>query len=125
MLERAIINFMLDLHTSEHGYTEVLTPFMVNSESMTGTGQLPKFAEDLFKIEKFDYYLIPTAEVPVTNIHRDEILDERELPVLLCGIFAVFSLGGRFLRKGHAGAHQAAPVQQSGAGQVYHARNIV
>jgi seryl-tRNA synthetase len=80
-LERAIINFMLDLHTSEHGYTEVLTPFMVNSESMTGTGQLPKFAEDLFKIEKFDYYLIPTAEVPVTNIHRDEILDERELPV--------------------------------------------
>jgi len=80
MLERAIINFMLDLHTSEHGYTEVLTPFMVNSESMTGTGQLPKFAEDLFKIEKFDYYLIPTAEVPVTNIHRDEILDERDLP---------------------------------------------
>ena len=82
MLERAIINFMLDLHTSEHGYTEVLTPFMVNSESMTGTGQLPKFAEDLFKIEKFDYYLIPTAEVPVTNIHRDEILDERDLPIL-------------------------------------------
>ena len=82
MLERAIINFMLDLHTSEHGYTEVLTPFMVNSQSMTGTGQLPKFAEDLFKIEKFDYYLIPTAEVPVTNIHRDEILDERDLPTL-------------------------------------------
>jgi seryl-tRNA synthetase len=80
LLERAIINFMLDLHTSEHGYTEVLTPFMVNSESMTGTGQLPKFAEDLFKIEKTDYYLIPTAEVPVTNIHRDEILDERNLP---------------------------------------------
>jgi seryl-tRNA synthetase len=81
MLERAIINLMLDLHTSEHGYTEVLTPFMVNSQSMTGTGQLPKFAEDLFKIENFDYYLIPTAEVPVTNIHRDEILNERDLPV--------------------------------------------
>lgn len=80
MLERAIINFMLDLHTSEHGYTEVLTPFMVNSDSMTGTGQLPKFAEDLFKIEKLEYYLIPTAEVPVTNIHRDEILNERDLP---------------------------------------------
>lgn len=80
-LERAIINFMLDLHTSEHHYTEVLTPFMVNKESMTGTGQLPKFAEDLFKIEKMDYYLIPTAEVPVTNIHRDEILNERDLPV--------------------------------------------
>jgi seryl-tRNA synthetase len=80
MLERAIINFMLDLHTSEHGYTEMLTPFMVNSESMTGTGQLPKFAEDLFKLEGLDYYLIPTAEVPVTNIHRDEILHEKDLP---------------------------------------------
>jgi seryl-tRNA synthetase len=81
LLERAIINFMLDLHSSEHGYTEVLTPFMVNSDSMTGTGQLPKFAEELFKIEKVDYYLIPTAEVPVTNIYRDEILNERDLPV--------------------------------------------
>ncbi len=68
-LERAITNFMLDLHTSQHGYTEVLTPFMVNATSMTGTGQLPKFAEDLFKIEGLDYYMIPTAEVPVTNIH--------------------------------------------------------
>ena len=78
-LERALINFMLDLHTSEHGYTEVLTPFMVNSQSMTGTGQLPKFKEDLFKIEGLDYYLIPTAEVPVTNIHHGEILDEKDL----------------------------------------------
>jgi len=78
-LERALINFMLDLHTSEHGYTEVLTPFMVNSQSMTGTGQLPKFKEDLFKIEGLDYYLIPTAEVPVTNIHRGETLDEKDL----------------------------------------------
>jgi seryl-tRNA synthetase len=80
-LERALINFMLDLHTGEHGYTEVLTPFMVNRESMTGTGQLPKFAEDLFKIEGMDYFLIPTAEVPVTNIYRDEILEEKKLPV--------------------------------------------
>jgi len=80
-LERALINFMLDLHTVEHGYTEILTPFMVNSESMTGTGQLPKFEEDLFKIADTDYYLIPTAEVPVTNIHRNEILDEKDLPV--------------------------------------------
>lgn len=80
-LERALINFMLDLHTEEHGYTEVLTPFMVNRESMTGTGQLPKFAEDLFKIEGMEYYLIPTAEVPVTNIYRDEILEENKLPV--------------------------------------------
>jgi seryl-tRNA synthetase len=80
-LERALINFMLDLHTGEHGYTEVLTPFMANRESMTGTGQLPKFAEDLFKIEGMDYFLIPTAEVPVTNIFRDEILEEKQLPV--------------------------------------------
>ncbi len=80
-LERGLINFMLDLHTGEHGYTEVLTPFMVNRESMTGTGQLPKFEEDLFRIDKTDYFLIPTAEVPVTNIHRDEILSEKELPI--------------------------------------------
>ena len=81
MLERAIINFMLDLHIAEHGYTEILPPFLANRESMTGTGQLPKFAEDLFKVEKTDYYLIPTAEVPVTNIHRDEILNEKDLPI--------------------------------------------
>lgn len=80
MLERALINFMLDLHSAEHRYTEVLTPFIVNKESMTGTGQLPKFADDLFKIDGLDYYLIPTAEVPVTNIHRDEILNEKDLP---------------------------------------------
>ncbi len=80
-LERALINFMLDIHTTEHGYTEILPPFMVNSASMTGTGQLPKFEEDLFKIEGSDHYLIPTAEVPVTNIHRDEILQEEDLPI--------------------------------------------
>jgi len=80
-LERALINFMLDLHTGEHGYREVLPPFMANSASFVGTGNLPKFEEDLFKINNTDYYLIPTAEVPVTNIHRDEILDGGELPV--------------------------------------------
>jgi len=80
-LERALISFMLDIHTREHGYTEVLPPFMVNSDSMTGTGQLPKFKEDLFKIEGWDLYLIPTAEVPVTNIHRDEVLAEEALPI--------------------------------------------
>ena len=80
-LERAVINFMLDIHTTEHGYTEVLPPFIVNSESLTGTGQLPKFAEDLFHLEGTDYWLIPTAEVPVTNIFRDEILEEAQLPV--------------------------------------------
>ncbi|MFQ5442320.1 MAG: serine--tRNA ligase [Thermodesulfobacteriota bacterium] len=80
-LERALINFMLDLHTKEQDYTEVLPPFMANSASLTGTGQLPKFADDLFKIEGWDHYLIPTAEVPVTNMHAEEILDEATLPV--------------------------------------------
>ena len=80
-LERALINLMLDIHTEEHGYTEVLPPFMVNAASMTGTGQLPKFEEDLFKVSDWDLYLIPTAEVPVTNIHRDEILQEESLPI--------------------------------------------
>jgi seryl-tRNA synthetase len=81
LLERALINFMLDLHTREHGYMEVLPPFMVNRDSMTGTGQLPKFEEELFKLDGIDYFLIPTAEVPVTNIHSNEILKEDELPV--------------------------------------------
>jgi len=80
-LERAIINFMLNLHTNEHGYTEISPPFLVNRASMTGTGQLPKFEEDAFKIPDKDFFLVPTAEVPVTNIHRDEILDESMLPV--------------------------------------------
>lgn len=81
-LERALINFMLDLHTREHGYTEVFPPLLVNRESMTGTGQLPKFEDELFKIEgERGFLLIPTAEVPVTNIHRDEILDEDDLPI--------------------------------------------
>ena len=80
-LERALINFMLDLHTREHGYREVLPPFMVNRTAMTGTGQLPKFEEELFKIDGLEYFLIPTAEVPVTNIHQDEILEEEVLPL--------------------------------------------
>ncbi len=80
-LERALINFMLDLHTIEHGYKEVLPPFIVNRKTMTGTGQLPKFEMDLFKLEGLDYFLIPTAEVPVTNIYQDEILDAAQLPI--------------------------------------------
>jgi len=80
-INRALINYMLDLHTGKHGYTELLPPFMVNVDSMYGTGQLPKFAQDSFKLEGWDYYLVPTAEVPVTNIHRDEILDGRNLPL--------------------------------------------
>ncbi len=80
-LERALINFMLDVHTNEHGYTETLPPFAVNRQSLTNTGQLPKFEEDLFKLEGWDYFLIPTAEVPVTNIHQGEILNEEQLPI--------------------------------------------
>lgn len=79
-LERALINFMLDIHTSQHGYTEALPPFIVNKTTMTGTGQLPKFEEDLFKLKGLDYYLIPTSEVPITNIYANEILDESMLP---------------------------------------------
>ena len=89
-LERALINFMLDVHTREHGYTEVLPPFLVNSQSLFGTGQLPKFADDLFKCEKHDFWLIPTAEVPVTNIYRDETLDAERLPVKLCAYTPCF-----------------------------------
>jgi len=81
-LERALINFMLDIHTTQHGYTEVLPPFIVNRQSMTHTGQLPKFEEDLFKLEGWDYFMVPTAEVPVTNIHQGEVLDEEKLPIL-------------------------------------------
>ncbi len=81
LMERSLINFMLDLHVQKHGYTEVLPPFMVNRETMTGTGQLPKFEEELFHLEGLDYFLIPTAEVPVTNIYSNEILKEEELPI--------------------------------------------
>ena len=81
-LERALINFMLDIHTAEHGYKEILPPFIVNRDSMTGTGQLPKFEEDLFKLQGWDYFMVPTAEVPVTNIHKGEVLDEEVLPIL-------------------------------------------
>ncbi len=80
-LERALINYMLDLHTTQHGYREVLPPFLVNRTSMTATGQLPKFEEDLFRLSDEDYFLIPTAEVPVTNLHRDEMLSESALPI--------------------------------------------
>lgn len=97
LLERALINFMLDLHTQEHGYVELFPPFLVNSDSMTGTGQLPKFAQDMFKVEDHDLYLIPTAEVPVTNIYRDEILDGSQLPIYHCAYSACF--------RAEAGAH--------------------
>jgi seryl-tRNA synthetase len=89
-LERALINFFLDVHTRNHGYIEVLPPFMINSASLYGTGQLPKFEADLFKIQGTDYYLAPTAEVPVTNLYRDETLDLDRLPIKLCAYTPCF-----------------------------------
>jgi seryl-tRNA synthetase len=89
-LERAVFSFMLDLHTTEHKYIEIFPPFIVNRDSMVGTGQLPKFAEDMFKLEGTDYYLIPTAEVPVTNLYRNEILDGEKLPIRHCAYSACF-----------------------------------
>ena len=89
-LERACINFMMDLHAQKHGYTEMLAPYIVNEASMIGTGQLPKFAEDMFKLEGLDYYLVPTAEVPTTNYHRDEILDAEQLPEYFTSYTACF-----------------------------------
>lgn len=89
-LERALMNYMLDTHIDQHGYTEVLPPFMVNKQSMIGTGQLPKFEEDTFKVQDTDYYLIPTAEVPVTNMYQDQILDGADLPLKYCAYSACF-----------------------------------
>ncbi|MEW5894954.1 MAG: serine--tRNA ligase [Candidatus Omnitrophota bacterium] len=89
-LERALINFMLDTHTGRHGYREVFPPFLVNTQTMTGTGQLPKMAEDMYRCNGEDLWLIPTAEVPVTNIHRDEILDEEDLPIRYAAYSACF-----------------------------------
>jgi len=89
-LERSLVNFMLDLHVEKHGYKEVFPPFLVNAASATGTGQLPKFAEDMFKLEGMDYYLIPTAEVPVTNLYREEILAEKDLPIYHVAYSACF-----------------------------------
>ena len=91
-LERALINFMLDIHTTEHGYTEALPPFLVNRTTMTGTGQLPKFEEDLFKLDGWDYYLIPTSEVPITNIYAKEIIDEEKLPLKFSAYTPLFQV---------------------------------
>lgn len=89
-LERAVINYFLETHTTESGYTEIFPPYMVNRASMTGTGQLPKFEEDAFKVSNNGFFLIPTAEVPVTNLHRDEILDGSKLPIKYCAYSACF-----------------------------------
>ncbi len=90
LIERALINFMLDLHTKEHSYKEIFPPFLVNRASMTGTGQLPNLEEDMYRLKDDDMFLIPTAEVPVTNIHRDEVLDEDELPIYYTAYTACF-----------------------------------
>jgi seryl-tRNA synthetase len=89
-LERALISYMLDLQTGQHGYAEIIPPYLVNSASLIGTGQLPKFADDLFHVEGLDLYLVPTAEVPLTNLHRDETLDEEMLPVRYCAYTPCF-----------------------------------
>ncbi|MBE3599676.1 MAG: serine--tRNA ligase [Limnochordaceae bacterium] len=89
-LNRALVDFMIDVHTREHGYVELYPPYLVNRDSAVGTGQLPKFAEDMFKVEGLDYFLIPTAEVPVTNYHRDEVLDARQLPIKYVAYSACF-----------------------------------
>src|SRR5947208_1633368 len=99
-LERALINFMLDVHTREHGYEETLPPFIVNEKSLFGTGQLPKFEQDLFKLtDERGLYLIPTAEVPVTNIHREEILDASELPLKFVSYTPCFRSGAGSYRR--------------------------
>ena len=113
-LERALINFMLDTHTTEHGFEEIMTPQMAKREIMTGTGQLPKFEDDMYKIEEEDLFLIPTAEVTLTNLHNGEILSEEELPKYYCGFTACFrkeaGSGGKDL-KGIIRQHQFNKVE--------------
>jgi seryl-tRNA synthetase len=112
---------MLDLHTREHGYTEVLPPYLVNSESMYGTGQLPKFAADSFRVPHGDkdLWLIPTAEVPVTNLYRDEVLDAARLPISLTAYTPCFPQRGGIVRERCARHHPAASVSESGAGEIF------
>ena len=110
-LERACINFMMDLHAQKHGYTEMLAPYIVNEASMIGTGQLPKFAEDMFKLEGLDYYLVPTAEVPTTNYHRDEILDAEQLPEYFTSYTACFRAEAGSAGRGLIRQHQFNKVE--------------
>ncbi len=100
-LERAVISFMLDLHTIDQDYTEILPPFMVNRAAMTGTGQLPKFEEDMFYVPQKDFFLIPTAEVPVTNLRGNEIMEEAELPVYYTAYTPLLQSRGGICRQGY------------------------
>ena len=124
-LARALINFMLHLHTTEHGYTEVEPPFMVNSASLTGTGNLPKFEADLFKIAgDWDLYMVPTAEVPLTNMHRGEILD-RPAADPLHGVHAVFPKRGGLVRSRCPRTDSSASVRQGRVDGVHRARPVI
>ena len=109
-LERALFSLMLDVHTRDHGYTELFTPFLVNRTSMTGTGQLPKLEDDMYHIPSDDLFLVPTAEVPVTNIHRDEILSFKDLPLYYTAYTPLLPPGGRFVRKGYTGDYPCASI---------------
>ena len=125
-LARALINFMLDLHTREHGYTEVEPPFLVNADALRGTGNLPKFEQDLFKIAgDWDLYLIPTAEVPLTNLHRRRDPRRRAAAAALHGLHAVLPQRGGLVRRRRARADPPAPVRQGGAREVHDARAVV
>ena len=123
-LQRALIAYMLDLHIEKHGYTEIYPPFVVKQECLYGTGQLPKFADNLYHDVEDDFWMVPTAEVPVTNLHRDEILEAAQLAHLLCRLHALLpareNVGGT-----RRARHQArASVRQSGNGQTVHAANF-
>ena len=121
-LSRALINFMLDLHTKEHGYTEVEPPFLVSSDALRGTGNLPKFEQDLFKIAgDWDLFLIPTAEVPLTNLHRGEIVDGRQLPFLYTAYTPCFRSEAGSVRRRCPRPDPPASVRQGRARQVHDA----
>ena len=125
-LARALINFMLDVHTREHGYTEVEPPFLVNADALRGTGNLPKFEQDLFKIAgDWDLYLIPTAEVPLTNLHRDEILDGRLLPLRYTAYTPCFRSEAGIVRRRRARPDPSASVRQGRAREVHDARTVL
>ena len=110
-LERSVINFMLNLHTEEHGFKEILPPFMVNRDAMTGTGQLPKFEDDMFHVPAKDFFLVPTAEVPLTNLRMNEIIDADSLPYILHGIYSLLQKGSRICRKRYERTYKTASVQ--------------